>query len=191
MNKKVKPSKRLSKRIQQLTTGKAEADDLLAELVDLGAQKILQEGLEAEVDEFLGRGWYERSDSPASKGYRNGYRPKTFKTRSGPVSVQLPRVREAEEDFKSTLLDRLDNIEQRLKTLAVEMYTRGLSTRDIEVTLTEADGQQLVSRSGASRMSDALYSEYERWADRDLSGFDVVYLFADGVYESIRSISGG
>jgi len=191
MSKKVKPSKRLSKRIQQLTTGKAEADDLLAELVDLGAQKILQEGLEAEMDEFLGRGWYEHSDPTESNGYRNGYRPKTFKTQSGPVNVQVPRVRGAEEDFESALLARLDSIEQRLKTLAVEMYTRGLSTRDIQATLAGEDGDALISRSEASRMSEALYEEYERWAGRDLSGYDVVYLFADGVYEAIRSISGG
>jgi len=70
MNKKVKPSEELSKRIQQLTTGSQQADDLLAELVDLGAQNILHEGLEAEVDEFLGRGWYEHSGSEEPKGYR-------------------------------------------------------------------------------------------------------------------------
>ena len=191
MNKKVKPSKRLSKRIQQLTTGKAEADDLLAELIDLGAQKVLQEGLEAEVDEFLGRGWYERSDSPEPQGYRNGYWPKTFKTQSGRMRVQVPRVRETNTPFKSALLDRLDTIEQRLKTLAVEMYTRGLSTRDIEKTLTDETGDPVVSRSEASRMSESLHEEYERWAERDLSGYDVVYLFADGVYESVRSLSGG
>jgi len=57
------------------------------------------------------------------------------------------------------------------------MYTRGLSTRDIQTTLA---GDALVSRCEASRMNEALYEEY-----------DVVYLFADGVYESIRSISGG
>ncbi|NGP90286.1 IS256 family transposase [Fodinibius halophilus] len=191
MNKKVKPSQRLSKRIQQLTSGQTEADDLLAELVDLGAQKNLQEGLEAEVDEFLGRGWHEHSGDTDPKGYRNGYTPKSFKTRSGQLSVQRPRVRDNEQPFESKLLERLDNIEGRLKTLAVEMYTRGLSTRDVEAALTEPGGEQLISRSGASRMSDALYEEYERWATQDLSGYDVIYLFADGVYESIRSISGG
>lgn len=71
------------------------------------------------------------------------------------------------------------------------MYTRGLSTRDIEATLADDHGQTLVSRSGASRMSEVLYEEYERWSGRELSDFDVIYLFADGVYESIRSISGG
>lgn len=191
MNKKVKPSQRLSKRIQQLTSGKAEADDLLAELIELGAEKILQEGLEAEVDEFLGRGWYARSGEAEPKGYRNGYTPKSFKTRSGKLNVQRPRVRDNEQPFESKLVERLDNIEQSLKTLSVEMYTRGLSTRDIEATLTDTDGDPLVSRSEASRMSDALYEEYQRWAGRDLSGYDIVYLFADGVYEAIRSISGG
>ncbi|MCH2451486.1 MAG: transposase, partial [Gracilimonas sp.] len=94
MNKKVKPSQRLSKRIQQLTSGKAEADDLLAELVELGAEKILQEGLEAEVDEFLGRSWHEHSGEQDRKAYRNGYTPKSFKTRSGRMSIQRPRVRD-------------------------------------------------------------------------------------------------
>src|SRR5699024_2712568 len=164
MNTKVKPSQRLSKRIQQLTSGKAEADDLLAELIELGAEKILQEGLEAEVDEFLGRGWHEHSGAEDPKGYRNGYTPKTFKTRSGRMRVQRPRVRDNDQPFESKLLDRLDDIEQSLKTLSVEMYTRGLSTRDVEATLTDQDGKPLVSSSEASRMSDALYTEYERWA---------------------------
>jgi transposase-like protein len=191
MNKKIKPSKQLSKRIQQLTTGKEQADDLLAELVDLGAQKILQEGLEAEVDEFLGRGWYERSDQQEPRGYRNGYWRKRFKTQSGPMDIQVPRIRDNDEDFESSLLERLDDTQQRLKTLSVEMYTRGLSTRDIESTLESDEGEKLVSRSQASRMSETLYEEYERWSNRDLSDEDVIYLFADGVYESVRSISGG
>src|SRR5699024_3105893 len=69
--------------------------------------------------------------------------------------------------------------------------TRVLSTRDIEATLTDGDDSPVISRSQASRMSDALYEEYQRWTDRDLSDYDVIYLFADGVYESVRSISDG
>lgn len=188
MSKKIKPSQQLSKQIEQLTSGETQAEDLLAEMLELGSRKILQEGLEAEVDEFLGRGWYEHSDEPAN-GYRNGYLPKDFKTPNGRMRVDRPRVRDCEESFQSNLLDRLDEMTESLKTLTVEMYTRGLSTRDIEATLTDQQGEPLVSRSGASRMSDALYEEYERWAERDLSDYDVVYLFADGVYESVRKIS--
>lgn len=192
MNKKVKPSERLSKQIQALKEGEIESEDLLAELIELGARKVLQEGLEAEVAEFLGRGWHEHSgkESPP-KGYRNGYLPKDLKTRSGRIRVDRPRVRDCDEPFASQLLERLDEVEQSLKTLATEMYVRGLSTRDIEATLTDQDGNPLVSSSGASRMSEALYEEYERWTEQDLSDYDIVYLFADGVFESVRAISGG
>jgi transposase-like protein len=148
MSKKINLSQQLSKKLQQLMDGQAQADDLLAELLQLGARKVLQEGLEAEVDEFLGRGWYERSEGDKeSNGYRNGYLPKKFKTPSGAINVQKPWVRGNEESFESKLLERLDGLSESLKTLAVEMYTRGLSTRDIEAPLTDQQARPLVSRS--------------------------------------------
>jgi transposase-like protein len=70
--------------------------------------------------------------------------------------------------------------------MALEMYARGLSTRDIEATLTDEAGKPLLSRSSMSRLSEELYAEYEAFATRDLSGLDVVYLFLDGVYEAVR-----
>lgn len=83
MSKKVKPSKRLSKRIQQLTSGRAEADDLLAELVDLGAQKILQEGLEAEVDEFWGAVGISTAAPRIPKATATGTARKLLKRKAG------------------------------------------------------------------------------------------------------------
>ena len=49
----------------------------------------------------------------------------------------------------------------------------------------------MLSRSVTSRLTEELYAEYERWARKDLSGYDVVYLFADGVYESVRRYTNG
>ncbi len=37
-----------------------------------------------------------------------------------------------------------------------------------------------------SRLNDKLWEEYEAFSKRDLSEIDVVYLYADGVYESIK-----
>ena len=42
-----------------------------------------------------------------------------------------------------------------------------------------------------SRLTDGLYKEYEAFTERDLSRHDVVYLFVDGVYESVRKYSNG
>jgi len=37
-----------------------------------------------------------------------------------------------------------------------------------------------------SEMTKALWKEYQAFCERDLSGFDVIYLFLDAVYESMR-----
>ncbi len=74
-----------------------------------------------------------------------------------------------------------------MKRLAVEMYARGLSTRDIEEALRDkSSGKRLLSKDGVSELTKELWEEYERFCERDLSGYDVVYLFADAVFESLR-----
>lgn len=192
MNTKVKPSEQLSKHLANLLNGEKPTDDLLSELLRLGAQQILQQTTEAEVDEFLGRGWYQRNgNEEAHRGYRNGYTPVTYQTTQGPVQLQRPRIRDNEQPFESRILSRIDRLEERLVKLATEMYVRGLSTRDIEDTLTTSDGRPILSRSATSRVTESLYKEYERWQGQDLSAHDVVYLFVDGVYESVRRYSNG
>lgn len=192
MNNKVKPSQVLSKTIEHLLSGSQASEDLLSDLLRLGAQRILQEASEAEVDEFLGRGWYQRGDSEeVHRGYRNGYTPVSFKTTQGPITLQRPRIRDNSAPFESAILSRIDRLEDRLVKLATEMYVRGLSTRDIEQTLVDDSGNAVLSRSVTSRLTEELYTEYERWANQDLSSYDVVYLFADGVYESVRRYSNG
>ena len=192
MKTKVKPSEQLSNTIEELLNGYAASEDLLSDLLRLGAQRILQQATEAEVDEFLGRGWYQRSgQQEAHRGYRNGYTPVTYKTTEGPIQLQRPRIRDNEEPFESALLMRIDKLEERLIRLATEMYVRGLSTQDIEATLTDQAGKAILSRSVTSRLTEELYAEYERWNGQDLSGYDVVCLFVDGVYEAVRRYSNG
>ena len=66
-----------------LTTGVADGD-ARAELLKLAVRKIIEEALEAEVSEALGRGYYENGAEPG-RGYRNGYRRGRLRTghRSG------------------------------------------------------------------------------------------------------------
>jgi transposase-like protein len=71
------------------------------------------------------------------------------------------------------------------------MYARGLSTRDIEETLRDREtGKLLLSKDAVSELTEELWEEYERFCERDLSGYDVVYLFVDAVYESLRQQAG-
>lgn len=187
MTTNLPPSDRMSKRLFELLDGEAETEDLLSELMRRGTERLLQQALEEEVTEFLGRERYERSDGKSPAGYRNGYRDRTIKTAEGRLKVRRPRVRETDESFESRLLARIEGLEERIQELALEMYVRGLSTRDIEATLVDQDGEPLLSRSSVSRLTNQLHEEYEAFAARDLSELDVVYLFVDGVYEAVRS----
>ena len=44
----------------------------------------------------------------------------------------------------------------------------------------------LLSRSGVSEVSEALWAEYEAFQQRDLSDLSVLYVFLDGLYEPLR-----
>jgi len=187
MSKKVRPSEQKRKMIDQLVSGEWETEDFVSQLLKLGTEQILQETMEQERTELLDRDWYARQAPGESTGYRNGYQDVSVKTTAGTLDLKKPRVRETDQPFESQVLQRLDTIEQRLAQLTIEMYTRGLSTRDIEATLVDQDGTALVSRSSVSRITEALTAEYEDFIARDLSQYDVVYLFVDGVYEAVRS----
>lgn len=71
-----------------------------------------------------------------------------------------------------------------------EMYARGLSTRDIEDALRDATGDAMLSRTAVSQVTDRLWEDYEAFCERDLSGFEVEYLFLDAIYESLRRQAG-
>ena len=73
-----------------------------------------------------------------------------------------------------------------LEQLATEMYARGLSTRDIEAAFTDERGVCLLSRTGASEVTEALWEEYEAFQQRDLGDIAVLYVFLDGLYEPLR-----
>ena len=63
------------------------------------------------------------------------------KTAEGKFCVYKPQVRDAERPFCSKLSAFFRNNSQVLEKLALEMYSRGLSTRDIEDALIEATGE--------------------------------------------------
>ena len=189
---RIPPSERIQKQIEDLLQGTlAEQEELVTKLLMLGAQRLAQEALEQEVSDHLGRGHYERREADEEHhGYRNGYRPAALDTAEGRIHLQVPQVRESPEPYRSKLVDFLRGNSDVLERLAVEMYTRGLSTRDIEDAFREVTGDLLLSRTAVSAITDQLWADYKTFSERDLSGFEVEYLFMDGVYESLRRLAG-
>jgi putative transposase len=188
---KVPPSEKLRKEIDEILSGQvSEDEDLFGLLIERSLKMVFQRILEQEVRDYLGRDYYERG-TRERKGHRNGYEPKRMKTAEGELMLDAPQLRGTEETYRSEFLKRIDSLSPQLKRLVVEMYARGLSTRDIEEALKDAEtGKVLVSKDGVSELTEELWEEYERFSERDLSGYDVVYLFADAVFESLRQEAG-
>ncbi len=50
---------------------------------------VFQKMLEQEVNDFLGRGYNERSKRPR-RGYRNGYEEKRLRSAEGEIELEVP-----------------------------------------------------------------------------------------------------
>lgn len=191
--KRITPIERIRKEIAALMNGVVDRkDDVSSDeegsigrrFILLAVQRLIQELLEAERTEFLAREPYERRSD--ARGWRNGYEPKCFRTPEGKVPVEVPQVRGTPTPFRSELLGLLGSRADVLECLAVEMYARGLSTRDIEEALEVATGEQVLSRTTVSEVTERLWAEFEAFQKRDLSGFELECLFLDAIYEPLR-----
>jgi len=187
---RIQPSKKIRKELNEMINGISGKDFIMSEFFNKAASLILQELLEKEVTEYLGRGHYERSHNEVKedkkKVYRNGYEPLNIKTVEGKIEVEQPQLRNTIETYRSKLATFFKGNTPVLDKLACEMYARGLSTRDIEDALVDATGDMLLSRSSVSKVTDILYEEFESFQNRDLSIYQVEYLFLDGIYESLH-----
>jgi putative transposase len=187
MEKKIAPSEQKAQALRALLQGQTDAqsgEELLSTLVRLSTERVLQEALEHEQAEALGRGRYEARGEKL--GYRNGYENGTLKTGEGVLRVKLPQIRGQDDPYRSPLWGQVATTSEVLKRLIVEMYVGGMSQRDIEYSLESAVGQFVLSKSTVSELTDTLSQEYEAWRTRDLSHEAVAYLFLDTVYEPLR-----
>jgi putative transposase len=154
-----------------------------SQFVRQAVRLMIEEALEAEVNEQLGRGYYERG---AATGYRNGNRLGRLKSAEGAIEYTVPQVRGAAESWQSEVRAALVGRTEELERLAVEMYARGLSVRDIEAAFTDERGRCVLSKSAASQVSEQLWQDYQVFASRDLSEHRLIYLYVDGVAERLH-----
>src|SRR3954463_4531730 len=104
---KIVPSERLRRQLDEVLAGVGEFDDPVEAVARVGARLILQQALEDEVTEFLGRERYQRADGEGGAIYRNGYEPRTVRTTSGAMELDRPRIRGvAELGFESQVLGK-------------------------------------------------------------------------------------
>lgn len=148
-------------------------------------QAFIQGLLEQEVRALLGRGKSERRravDAPV--GYRNGHgKPRRLALQAGTLALRRPRVRGLEGRFESRVLPLFCRRTKQVGELLPELYLHGLAQGDFELALRGLLGEGApLSASSIQRLKSKWEGEYEAWRARDLSGREVVYLWADGLY---------
>ena len=186
MGERLPASEKTRQRIEALLANGVEDGDVRSQIVRLGVRKLIEEALEGEVEDELGRGYYRRGVDEQWRGYRNGYRTSRLRTAEGSVEYAAPQVSDREEPFRSRIRSLLGKRTEELERLAVEMYARGLSVRDIEAAFSDEGGRTLLTRTAVSEITERLWADYEAFATRDLSEYQPMYLFVDGVAERLR-----
>lgn len=149
--------------------------DGLAEAVTI----VLNEAMKVERARHLRAGPYERTEE--RRGYANGFKAKTVKSRLGELQLAVPQVREG--DFYPTSLEKGLRSERALKVALAEMYVQGVSTRKV-ADITEKLCGFAVTSSEVSRAAGALDEQLSAWRERPLGAYPYVYL--DARYEKVR-----
>ena len=185
MKTRVAASEVLEANIAELLSEGTVDSDRLAEVGRLGAQLVLQRGIEEEVGAFLQRVRYQRTAE--ARGSRNGNRAKRVMTAEGELELQVPQLRNTAKRFIIRVIPDMGMaIRTRpLEALIIGAYVRGLSDRDIESLLEEA-GLGKVSRTTASRICQELRARYSAFRARSLADVHLLVLFLDAIYLPTR-----
>jgi putative transposase len=174
--------------MKEKNTGTESASTVCYETIEAKArsriQEWLQDLLEAEVTEFLGRAKSQRRQEDAVAGYRNGYgQPRRIALTAGTITVRRPRMRNLAERFESRVLPLFKRRTKELGAMLPQLYLHGLSSGDFELALRGLLGEGApLSAASLSRLKGAWQAEYESWRHADLSELELVYWWADGLY---------
>ena len=142
---------------------------LLAELT----KRLVERAMEVELTDHVG---YEpHCEPPGGAGNtRNGSTPKTLITEHGKVAIDAPRDRDG--SFAPRIVRKRQRRFVGFDEKILALYSRGLSTRDIEAHLEEIYGVK-VGRDLISRVTDGGMDDVRDWAKRPLEDiYPIVFL---------------
>ena len=162
-------------------------DDVLGKngLVQRLVKDVLENILEAEMDEHLGRDKYQRQSDiePSERNYRNGYSQKNLRSSFGTVDLDIPRDRKSE--FEPQIVKKYETVCNELDKKIISLYAKGMTTSDIQAEIEDLYGIT-ISPSMVSKITDKVIATATEWQNRMLDKiYPIVYL--DAMYFKVRS----
>jgi len=142
---------------------------------------VLQEALEAEMDEELG---YAKHDVVGnnSGNSRNGSYKKTLKSELGPVELAIPRDRNGE--FEPKIIPKNERTAEGIEDKVLALYAGGMTTRDVAAqikTLYDVD----ISNEFVSNVTNRIMPLVSEWQTRSLES-TYSFVFMDAIHYKVR-----
>jgi transposase-like protein len=165
----------------------------LTDLLRAGAEKLIYQAVEAELQEQLVRYSDRRTGTGLAGVVRNGFLPaRELQTNLGPVTVRIPKIRSKTGEpvtFQSVLVPPYVRKTRTLEAALPWLYLKGVSSGEMAEALKVLVGPQAqgLSASTVSRLKQVWADEYHRWCEQRLDKDRWVYIWADGVYSGLRA----
>ena len=147
---------------------------------------VLQQVMEAELDEKLG---YEKSERIANdeengcrKNYRNGYSKKTVKTQLGEVDVKIPRDRNGE--YEPQIIGKYSRNADGMEEKILGLYACGMSQRDIAEQIKNLYDVD-ISDGLVSKIVEKISPEVSAWQNRPLESV-YPFVFMDAIHYKVK-----
>jgi len=144
-------------------------------------KRLLEKALGAELTVHLGYGKHEAAGDNSGNS-RNGTSPKTIKGEFGNMDLATPRDRNGtfEPQIVAKGQRRFEGFDQAI----ISLYSRGLTTREIEGHLLEIYGVE-VSPGLVSQVTEAVYADVQIWQNRPLEEvYPIIYF--DALWGKVR-----
>lgn len=132
--------------------------------------------LDAEADQVAGAARYERREG--RKAYRAGHYDRRLTVKAGSMAVRVPKLKGAL--FESAVIQRYRTRESSVEEALMEMYFRGVSTRQVDDISQVLWGERMPPQS----LSDDLKKvckDIDAWRCRPLERA-FPYVFMDGIW---------
>ncbi len=172
--------------------GREAISDPLTDLLRSGAQQLINQAVEAELQELLSQHSGRRTENGHAVVVRNGHLPeRELQTGLGPVTVKIPKVRSKTGEpvtFRSALVPPYVRKTRSLEAALPWLYLKGISSGEMDEALKVLIGPEAkgLSASTVSRLKQIWGQEYRNWCDGPLDKDRWVYVWADGVYSGLR-----
>jgi transposase-like protein len=145
------------------------------------SKEVVETLLDGELTDHLG---YEKHDqkTKTTDNARNGFTPKTVKSRFGEIDLDVPRDRKS--DVEPPIVKKRQKDISGLEEKIISMYAKGMTTRDIQTHIKDLDGYE-ISPETVSSITDKVLDRAQEWQGRPL---DSVYalIYMDAVFLKMR-----